>query len=373
MNSSDFRKEVGNTISNIDSTISDLQRGYDEAVRVRNVVENTRDVLDDLDEQFRKKTGLTTVDIAFLFTAVGLQMIRQYLFTQFPQRLDDKSAAKGTYGHGEEHSDRHHRYYNPSLEEIMSNPVPFDANIGANGALSGGGSMGHRVTAIGHDPLLGLIFGTANIATSTLTTMTLESYHIYTNDNKRDYFKNQARTDLVLRYTVDKMISQGMEGKTIVAMSLIKEIIHLKSDLNTKHSLPLPGVSMLNPKLASELASYGFDMANAVTVGKQASYSMLINSMIAMIHGLFCDADSMMDRKLYEVRTRKILSYSNMIATSSNLAVVAITRDMNKLDLGGLAVTIYRLITDAKFIRKVKEEFIFGSYKDMIMGDYLCE
>lgn len=78
-----------------------------------------------------------------------------------------------------------------------------------------------------------------------------------------------------------------------------------------------------------------------------------------------------MDRKLYEVRTRKILSYSNLIATSSNLAVVAITRDMQKLDIGGMAVTLYRLITDVKFIRKIKEEFIFGSYREMIMGDYL--
>lgn len=40
--------------------------------------------------------------------------------------------------------------------------------------------MGHRVTAIGHDPLLGLIFGTANIATSTLTNAHFDSFHIYT-------------------------------------------------------------------------------------------------------------------------------------------------------------------------------------------------
>ena len=79
-----------------------------------------------------------------------------------------------------------------------------------------------------------------------------------------------------------------------------------------------------------------------------------------------------MDKKLYEVRTRKILSYSNLIAMSSNIGFVAITKDITKLDVGGMAVTIYRLITDTKFVRQVKEEFIFGSYKDMIMGDYLC-
>lgn len=90
---------------------------------------------------------------------------------------------------------------------------------------------------------------------------------------------------------------------------------------------------------------------------------------IAMLHGLFYDGETERERKLYEVRTRKILMYSNLVATSSNLAVVALTQDLKKLDVGGAAITIYRLIKDVTFIKKVKEEFIFGSFKDMIRGD----
>ena len=370
MRSDELLKRRQNTLNNLEDTLSGLEKGHQEATRVKNIVENTVTVLDDLDKQFEEKTGLTGPDIALLFVATGLQIVRQYLVTQFPERQDDQTSAKQTLGHGEEHSDRAHRLYNPSLEEIITNPVPFDANIGADGALAGGGSLGHRATAIGHDPIIGLIFGTANIATSTLTTNKFASYHIYTNDNKRDFFKNNARTDLVLSKTVDKLLNQGIDGKTLVGAALIKEIIHLRSDLYTKHSLPLPFISAVDPKMASKLASYGFDMANLVTVGKQASYSMLINALIAMVHGFFYDGDdSSMSRKLHEVRTRKILSYSNLIATSSNIAVVAITKDFDKLDIGGLAVTIYRLITDTKFIRQVKEEFIFGSYEKMIMGE----
>ena len=345
------------------------QKDAENAAKTEQAVRNTEAILKDLDNQFCQKTGLTKMDMGFLFTAIGMQIARQYLITKFPKRLDDQTAAQNTLGHIEEHSNRHHRYYNPSLQEIMSNPVPFDANIGADGALAGGGQMGHRVTAIGHDPLLGLIFGTANIATSTLTTSSFQSYHIYTNGNGRDYFRSHADTGLVLAYTVDKMINQGVEGKKIVAMSLVKEIVHLNSDLNTKRSLPLPIVPEVSPRYASILASYGLDMSNVVAVGKQASYAMLINSLIAMVHMLFCDTVEPMERKLYEVRTRKILSYSNLVATSSNLAVTAVTKDMDKLDLGGMAVTVYRLITDAKFIRQVKEEFIFGSYRKMVMGE----
>ena len=372
MTSADFKKRKIGIDVKLDETIDDLERGYKEAARVRNIVENTREILDDLDRQFCQKTGLTKTDMVFLFTAIGLQIARQYLVTKFPERLDDQTAAKRTFGHCEEHSDRSHRFYNPSLEEIITNPVPFDANIGADGALSGGGKMRHRVTAIGHDPLLGLIFGTANIATATLTTASFDSYHIYTNENKRDFFKYHADTYLVLSHTIDKMLNQGIDGKVKIAKSLEKEIIHLRSDINTKHSLPLPIVSVINPKYASELAEYGLDMANVINVGKQASYALLINSLIAMIHRMFCDSGDEMDKKLFEVRTRKILSYSNIVASSSNIAVVAVTKDMKLLDLGGLAVTINRLITDAKFIRQVKEEFIFGGYKDMIIGDYLC-
>lgn len=91
--------------------------------------------------------------------------------------------------------------------------------------------------------------------------------------------------------------------------------------------------------------------------------------MDCFIEELFYRGTSEMDRKLYEVRTRKFLSYSNAVATSSNVAIVAITHDMTKLDVGGMAVTIYRLITDANFIRQVKEQFIFGSYRELIMGN----
>ena len=59
-----------------------------------------------------------------------------------------------------------------------------------------------------------------------------------------------------------------------------------------------------------------------------------------------------------------------MIQYTSNIVVVAITRDLQKFDVGGMAVTIFRLITDAKFIQQIKEEFIFGSYRDMIIGDF---
>ncbi len=374
--------DMDSTLKDAETIIGHMQMIADESARVAEVAANAEQILDEIDEKFEKYTGLNKLDVSFLFLAVALQVVRQYTLTKFSERLDDQTAANNTIGHGEEHSNRKHKYYNPSLIEICGSkklkippcPVPFDANIGANGALRGGKQMGHRVTAIGHDPILGLVFGTANIATSTLTNKDLQSYHIYTNDMGRDYFRNKANTGLVLSKTKDKLLHEGLEGKEKVGASLLKEIIHLRSDIYTKNSLPLPIVTVIDAGLAAELAQRGLDMANIVTVGRQMTFSVFINTMISMLHGLFYDESVEYSRRVYEVRTRKILSYSNFIASASNLIYVGANISLGnesawkRLDIGGLAVTLYRIVTDAKFIRQVKREFIEQEFFAQIRG-----
>ncbi|MCI7061528.1 MAG: hypothetical protein MR965_04930, partial [Lachnospiraceae bacterium] len=155
-------------------------------------------------------------------------------------------------------------------------------------------------------------------------------------------------------------------GRPVVAAALIKEIIHLQTDIGSKKSLPLPVVTSLNPAFASELSGYGLDMANVLDFGKQASIAILINSIIAMLHslygGLFDENmksdSSQRDKELYQVRTRKILLYSNVLASSSNIIYCALSENWKKLDLGGLAVTLYRIFSDTRFIRKIQYEFL---------------
>ena len=110
--------------------------------------------------------------------------------------------------------------------------------------------------------------------------------------------------------------------------------------------------------------------------------AIAINTLVAMIHGMTFNEDRDGFKKLYEVRTRKVITYSNVIASASNVIAVAIgatigcssnnqdliKKSLQKLDIGGLLVTLFRLISDAKFIRKVKEEFVLGNFDKMIMG-----
>ncbi|WP_418591317.1 hypothetical protein [Gemmiger sp.] len=62
--------------------------------RMAAAAEQADTVIDDIQEQFLSATKLKTIDVGFLFTAVALQVVRQYLFTPMSARLDDQESAK---------------------------------------------------------------------------------------------------------------------------------------------------------------------------------------------------------------------------------------------------------------------------------------
>lgn len=370
-----LKKQSDIAFSEARADISNFQIIAEESKRVSNVAYNAGEIISDLDRQFAVATKLNKTDIAFLMLATALQCVRQYVLDVLTQRTDDATAANNTKGHGEEHSDRHHRLYNPSLEEIITNPVPFDAIYGGKDFDLGiGGGFTHRAKTIGHDPLLGWIFGTMNIATSTVTVSEgLSSYHVLTGTTKngatRDKISQNADTFKVFSNCKKKLTDQGIDGKTIIGASLMKEAIHLRSDLYSTASLPIPIVSTISVDAARKLADYGIDMGNTIKTGSQAGFAVLINSLIGMLHGLFYDSNLYPNEKLYAVKTRKILSYSNVIASSSNILYTVISHDLQRLDIGGLAVTLYRLITDYKFVQNVKYEFLDNQWYGIVMGD----
>lgn len=370
-----------------------------------NLYNSAWDELNDIDLQFKNATKLEMDDIAFLFFAVALQCFRQYVLTNFKERLGDQDAAKNTRGHNEEHSNRKRGdWFLPSPSEIICNPVPYDANRQINvsrGALVGNGKMGHRLV-LGHDPILGWVFGTANIATSTLTTNKFDTYHIKT-QNKMDYLSQPVPTLEMLEVAMKRFFSDGLEGAAILATSLAKEWIHLKSDVNTKNSLPLPVISVISPDMANLFAKYGLDMCNVLTVVKQATYAELINVVIGILHGMHCyfikypqreeqlsDGIALKHKEnvinaleLSKVRTKKIILLSNVIASTSNVLVVAgmevaayftenpdlARRGLQSIDLGGYLVTLYRLISDIQFIRQVEKDYLENEWRNRVIGE----
>lgn len=378
-------KEVSSDLTTTQKQLNQVSKEYQ---RVTEISQSPAVIIEEIDSQFEEATKLTKTDVAFLFLATALQCIRQYTLTAMPERLGDQEAAKKVKGDEPEHSDRKHRLYNPSLEEILCCPVPFDANMGTSkyetpeglGPLKGFGPLAHRGATPGHDPIVGLVVGTANIATSTLTNWRMESFHIYTGTignarGKHDIFSKRAKTSLVSSYTIDKLLNQGTNGRAIIGASLAKEIKHLRSDLYSKDSLPLPIISVIDPKLAGELAKRGIDMANVISVGKQFTYALAIDALIALIHGFFYQESDVISRDMYEVRTRRILIYSNVIASASNALAAALMAYMGAeetagkiIDWGGYLNTLHHLVFDTKFIHEVKKDFLKNELQNRIVG-----
>lgn len=110
-------------------------------------------------------------------------------------------------------------------------------------------------------------------------------------------------------------------------------------------------------------------------VGTSAKLADLINLLISTLHMLMYNPSMNVSRDLYSARTRKIILYSNVIATGSNVIWVgsnmyAGNEDaIKQLDIGGLIVTIQRLINDTEYIRRIKKEFVFGGFNRKIQGD----
>lgn len=335
----------------------------DEIDRCLHITRHYDDIFDSINKKYDKLTSLTKKDWSFFALALSLQVARQYLLTKFPKRLTDKEAAKFTQGHDEEHSNRAHKWYHPSLAEIISNPVPFDTTIGSpTYNLNLGGK--HRHKTLGHDPILGYIWGTMNIVTSTLTTNNFQSFHVKTGELKKDYLSNNAQNEKIIEYSVNRIFKEGNEGRIALATALLKEHIHLKSDVGSKDSLPIPLVSLANTNLSVNMAKYGFDVLNIKGIAKQAVLSTFVNWIIGSLHYL-CKPQNV-DAELYEVKTRKILLLSNCAASSSNLVATAITNNYKLLDVGGYFVTLYRIFSDMKFMEKIRSEFTEKEFQKIL-------
>lgn len=334
---------------------------------------------DSIESAFKEKTKLSNLDIKFLATAVALQVLRQYVLDPYlkNQRLKAGNNDEST----KRKENREPGWYRVATDKILSSKVPFDAirysdNASIKGFLSG--QKNHRDVTLGHDPMLGWFFGTANIMTGTITNSKFNSAHVKYVPGKGNIIHSRAETTRVFSTIIDRISTEGNDGKKALVYSIAREAIHLKSDVGTKHSLPLPGVSVISPKLCSNLMEYGIDIAS---VGTEMMFSQLINFIIAIIHGIIKPVNE--DNDLYKVKTRKILLISNMIASSSNVVAVGIgtavgtvsknpdtvKKSINYLDVGGLLVTISRLFSDIRFISRIKKEFIESKLDEQLIEE----
>ena len=120
------------------------------------------------------------------------------------------------------------KFLEEEMEKLANSKVskvPFDAQDNRNTTeyVQGLSAYYHRLLSLGHDPLLGLLFGVVDIITGRMTTID----------------------------KTGKIVSQVMENyadrkESDVFVALAKQIIHFKSDITTSMGLPAPLMALFN-------------------------------------------------------------------------------------------------------------------------------
>lgn len=343
--------------------------------------ENAYQDLESINKEFRQSTKLDGVDLSMVIVATALQTLRWALMPAIGAPIDKASRMTAEEGDelvkklkkefAEKHKDwpaekkqqgrRLRKQEGKTWKEIIFSKVPYDVIAGSKKVLGTGLSGNtHRYRTLGHDPVLGWVFGTSNILTDTLTLNNLTSYRV-----EKGAMTNKA---LLIPQLFMETSDQIQSDKYKLPAAVFRQALHYKSDMYTKDGLPVPLLGVFNEALAGKLYSSQYDflcfVRDSKIEGISAVLSILINMVISLLHGLYYDEGSDGNRDLFEARTRKILLYSNTLASTGNIAATLITKNAKMLDIGGLLVTISRLYTDARFIARAKEEFIQGRLDD---------
>lgn len=405
-NSAALAAETDSILQKTEENHKKLQENLKEELRVTNVLSSADAILNRLENDFEEGSSLGLKDIPFLVVATSLQLLRIYLLPQIQESFKDSDRLdhndpkikqmerEKIEAYKKEHSDwksvKSKKNYRSWQEIAFTRKVPYDATRHSGDGFNGINMHGslHRVKTLGHDPILGWIFGTANILTDSITVTP-------------EYELGEKKLPIpwVQTYSVDmgsnfcwkeRISTPGMFADSFestqedwhrLAAALFAQGLHLASDEYTKAGLPIPFLSTIAPEEAYKIYSKGIDYLHLTDklqiVGKtikSASQAIAINQIIGFLHTLLYNPNTDRDQQLYSIRTRKIILLSNTIATASDViqtAMRAYNGDESALknfDFGGFIVTIYRLITDIAFIQEIRDKFVFGEWERIVMN-----
>ena len=344
---------------------------FEDVMSQREIVE-AFERRDAIEAEFSEKTSIKNkTDLSFLAIATALQVLKAQLFPfvaekfHYGESIDrDTRLAHDDPSIEEEHkktlSDFRDKKQaegntNDKWIEILFRTVPYDITKGSGdlGINMEGGY--HRVHTLGHDPILGWLFGTMNILTDTITFPNLSSNRVVRKP------KMKITSEFVPIWSVfQESYEVSREHKLNLPAALCAQGAHLASDKYTKLGLPVPIIETLNENFASKLYHENYDALclarDAKIIGASFAISRIIDIVIGIVHGFFRDKG--MPKDLYEVKTRKILLISNGIAAGSTIIRSAITENPKDLDIGSLLNFICRLFSDVRFMWRVKHEYI---------------
>ena len=151
----------------------------------------------------------------------------------------------------------------------------------------------------------------------------------------------------------------------------------------TPKGIQIPGANLvLSKKNAERLTKY-ISTGDIIKITSSAAIAIVINFIISVLHNLFYNENDDISRELYNVRTRKILKVSNIIAESLNIVYVGSSivigeqtgnpilkeEGMKRIDLGGYIVAVHQILKSSSVQEKIRREYLENRLHDKFLGE----
>lgn len=197
-----------------------------------------------LNAEYNQLHSLDRYDIAISAAAGLLAAAVDILLVGIPQKTPEGLKGGPLANYVRNWFDK--KFPEEEMEKLANSKVskvPYDAQDNRNTTIhvEGLSAYYHRLLSLGHDPLLGLVFGVADILTGRMTTID----------------------------KTGKIVSQVMENyadrkESEIFAAIAKQIIHFKSDITTSMGLPAPLMSLFNFLQFGEIGEYDQTIAEIV-------------------------------------------------------------------------------------------------------------
>lgn len=197
-----------------------------ESIFTQEELDSNAYVIQQLNEEYNAVHRLDAFDIAISAFAAIVGATVDILLVGIPEKTANGLKAGPLSDYIRDYFDK--KFPEEEMKKLANSKkskVPYDAQDNRHTTIpvEGLSAYYHRLLQLGHDPLLGFIFGVADILTGRMTTID----------------------------KTGKVVSQVMEHyadrtETDIFAALAKQIAHLKSDVTTAMGLPVPLMSLCN-------------------------------------------------------------------------------------------------------------------------------
>lgn len=215
-----------------------------ESIFTEEELRQNREAVRLMNEEFNQIHHLDKVDVAIGALAGMVGAAVDILMVGIPEKTSEGLKAGPLSNYIRDYFDR--KFPEDEMQKLANSKeskVSFDAQDNRHTTIrvEGLSAYYHRLLQLGHDPVLGFIFGVADILTGRMTTID----------------------------KTGKVVSQVMENyadrkETEIFKALAKQIAHFKSDITTSMGLPAPFMSLFNLLQFGNIGEYDQTIAKIV-------------------------------------------------------------------------------------------------------------